>query len=201
MVCKPTPAICAQTPRSLGILHWPLPLFPHARTGPLGITCALVIQVALNAKATATKHAARFKFRLHHEAQRTTREVIVFMIALSPKSELCERSEPKKAVIYFTTACRGNPRGTPRTIHTQSMSQTSDFAIKIQFFGDFQSSLIISREMQPVNHQHSNCAFVCAYTTISALHMARKFVWQAKFCAHCTSATSPPTPLHSQTQQ
>ena len=63
--------------------------------------CFVAVAFALSASATATKHAARFKFRSHHEAQKTTREGKVFIRALSPKSELCERSEPKNSSDLF----------------------------------------------------------------------------------------------------
>ena len=48
----------------------------------------------------------------------------------------------KKHNDSYTTACRGNPRGTHRTIHAQSMSRTSDFAMKNEFIYRFSIPLI-----------------------------------------------------------
>ena len=93
-------------------------------------------------RVSSSDHTTRRKKR------RGTKKFSYLRCLQSPN---CARAASQKtAVIYYTTSLQReptrNPQNQPRTNHAQSMPRTGDFAIKIQFFGDFQSSLIISRE-------------------------------------------------------
>ena len=89
----------------------------------------------------------------------------------------------------------------PRTNNAQSISRTDDFAIIIQFIYRF--SILTHHQSRKAACQPSALQ-LCIRLRIHhnfRLAYGEKNLCRTKFCAHCTSATSPPTPLHSQTQQ